>query len=117
MIEVTMTWELRPGIDMQAYGAFAKEAVGMALRAPGFVEFRAQRDLLSPQVRATYVWRDMAAWTDWQQQTSQASQCAPTSRHPGALAGAQSPIGCANVGQRAYPGKRSNQGHTQNRTT
>ena len=67
MIEVTMTWELRPGIDMEAYSAFSKNAVGLALRAPGFVEFRAHREMLSPQVRATYVWKDLASWSEWMQ--------------------------------------------------
>ncbi len=62
MIEVTMTWELRPGIDLDAYAKFSKNAVGMALRAPGIVEFRAHRNMLSPRARATYVWQDLADW-------------------------------------------------------
>ena len=76
MIEVTITWELRPGIDIEAYSTYAKNAVGLALRAPGFVEFRAHRGMLSPQVRATYVWQDLRAWSEWQQ-TSEVVELMP----------------------------------------
>jgi hypothetical protein len=67
MIEVTVTWELRPGIDLEAYAAFAKNAVSTALQAPGIVEVRAQRGLLAPQVRATYVWQSLADWGKFQE--------------------------------------------------
>ena len=68
MVEVTMTWDLRPDIDMEAYTNFSKHAVSKVLEAPGFREFRAHRNMLgSPHVRATYVWRSLADWANYQQ--------------------------------------------------
>ena len=56
MIENTMTYELRPNLDQQAYGEWAKKTIGVILQTPGVVEFRAYRNLLgSPQVRSTTV--------------------------------------------------------------
>lgn len=63
MIEVNMTYDLLPDIDQQAYGEFVKKAIATVLRAPGFVEFRANRNVLgSPQVRSTSVWQSLADW-------------------------------------------------------
>jgi len=67
MIEVTITWELRPEIDLEAYSAFAKDSVGKAIQAPGIVEFRAHRSLLTPKIRATYVWQSLADWATFQE--------------------------------------------------
>lgn len=45
MIEANLSWDLLPDIDQQAYGEWAKKAVGTLLKAPGFVEFRAYRKI------------------------------------------------------------------------
>ena len=56
MIENTMTYELRPNLDQQAYGEWAKKTIGVILQAPGVVEFRANRNLLgSPEHSAPSV--------------------------------------------------------------
>jgi heme-degrading monooxygenase HmoA len=63
MIEVNMTYDFLPGIDQQAYGELARRAIATVLEAPGFVEFRANRNVLgSPQVRSSTVWRTLADW-------------------------------------------------------
>jgi len=63
MIEVDLSYDLLPGIDQQAYGAWAKKAIGTILQAPGCVEFRASRNMLgSPWVRTTSLWKTMADW-------------------------------------------------------
>jgi hypothetical protein len=64
MIENTMTYELRPNLDQQAYGEWAKKTIGVILQTPGVVEFRANRNLLgSPQVRATTVFQTLVDWS------------------------------------------------------
>lgn len=66
MIEVNTTWELLPNIDQHAYGEWAKKTVGAVLKAPGLVEFRANRNILgSPQVRSTAVWQTLADWANY----------------------------------------------------
>ena len=66
MIEVDTTWELLPNIDQEAYGEWAKETVGKILKAPGLVEFRANRNILgAPQVRSTAVWQTLADWANY----------------------------------------------------
>ena len=63
MIEPNMTYELKPDFDQQAYGEFAKKAIGIILQPPGVVEFRAYRNLLgSPQVRSATVFQTLADW-------------------------------------------------------
>ncbi|MBM4425373.1 MAG: hypothetical protein FJ030_18675 [Chloroflexi bacterium] len=66
MVEIVMTWDFLPGANMQAYAEFAKKSIGTVLQAPGFVEFRANRNALgSPQVRATWVWQSKADWANY----------------------------------------------------
>ena len=66
MIEANTTWDLFPDIDREAYGEFAKKAVGAALKAPGIIEFRANRNMLgSPQVRSTSVFKTLADWASF----------------------------------------------------
>jgi hypothetical protein len=66
MVEVTATYDFFPNIDQQAYGALAKRVIDTLLKAPGFVELRANRNLMaSPQVRATYVFQTMADWANF----------------------------------------------------
>ncbi len=56
MIEVDMCYDFLPSIDMEAYQAWAKKTIGLVLKSPGIVEFRANRSFHgSPQVRATSV--------------------------------------------------------------
>jgi heme-degrading monooxygenase HmoA len=63
MIEVNLRYDLLPRIDPQAYEAWAKNAVGTVLQAPGCVEFRAARNMMgSPLVQSTTVWKTMADW-------------------------------------------------------
>jgi heme-degrading monooxygenase HmoA len=63
MIESHQTWDLIPGVDQQAYGAWAKNAIGVTLKQPGLVEFRANRNLAgSPQVLVVSVWESVADW-------------------------------------------------------
>lgn len=66
MFEVDLRWDFLPGIDQQAYQAWAKKAIGTILQAPGLVEFRANRSMLaSPQIRTTSVWKSMADWANF----------------------------------------------------
>ncbi|MGD8517986.1 MAG: antibiotic biosynthesis monooxygenase, partial [Anaerolineae bacterium] len=66
MIDVDLRWDFLPGVDQQAYQAWAKKAIGTVLQAPGMVEFRANRNMLGPpQVRATSVWKTMADWANF----------------------------------------------------
>ena len=63
MIEVNTTWDLIPDADQEAYGEFAKKAIGTILKAPGLIEFRASRNMLgAPQVRTTSVFRTLSDW-------------------------------------------------------
>jgi len=63
MIDVDLKYDFLPGVDQQAYQAWAKKAIGALLRSPGMVEFRASRNMVaSPQVRATSVFKTVADW-------------------------------------------------------
>jgi hypothetical protein len=66
MIEVNTTYEFLPNLDQQAYGEFAQNAIGTILKAPGLIEFRANRNLLgSPLVRTTSVFRSLSDWASF----------------------------------------------------
>lgn len=66
MVEIVFTYDFQPGANLQAYGEFGKKAVGDLLQAPGFVEFRGNRNVLgSPQVRITQVWQSLADWENF----------------------------------------------------
>jgi quinol monooxygenase YgiN len=63
MIEVTFTYDFHPDIDEEAYRRLARKATAMMINADGFVELRANRNLLgSPHVRRTSIWKSMAHW-------------------------------------------------------
>jgi heme-degrading monooxygenase HmoA len=63
MIEIVTTYDLRHQIDQEAYQAYVNKAVDTELRAAGFVELRAHRNMSgSPQVRVTHVWKSLADW-------------------------------------------------------
>lgn len=69
MIEVEFTYDFHPGIDEAAYARVAKRATSMMMRAPGFLEFRANRNLTgSPHVRRTSVWESLVHWAALNQQ-------------------------------------------------
>jgi heme-degrading monooxygenase HmoA len=66
MIEAILTWDLLPNVDQQGYGAFAQKAIGATMKAPGLIEFRANRNMLgSPQVRSTSVFKTLADWANF----------------------------------------------------
>ena len=66
MTEVELMYDLRPEIDMQAYQEWAKKAIGMVLKSPGIIEFRAHRNVLgTPYVRSTSVWKKLADWSNF----------------------------------------------------
>ncbi len=63
MIEGHVTYDLVPGVDQEAYVAWAKKTVASILKQPGIIEFRANRNVLgSPQIRTTSVWRSGPDW-------------------------------------------------------
>ncbi len=63
MIEVVFTYNFHSGINEDAYAGIARQATKLMRSAPGFIEFRAHRNLLgSPHVRRTSVWRSLADW-------------------------------------------------------
>jgi len=63
MIEVNKTYDLLPGIDLQAYLEYGKRAFATMLKAPGVVKIRVYRSLLgSPQVRLALEWQTLADW-------------------------------------------------------
>ena len=69
MIEVAFTYDFIPGIDEQAYTQLAKRATAMMLTAPGFLEFRAHRNMVgTPHVRRTSVWESLGHWASLAQQ-------------------------------------------------
>lgn len=63
MIEVNKTYDLLPNIDLQAYRESSKKWISKIMQKPGFVELRAQRNVLSsPLVRTTFLWKTLADW-------------------------------------------------------
>ena len=61
MIEVSFTYDFRHDVDEKSYATMAKKVTSIMLSCPGFIEFRAYRNLLgSPQVRRISVWRSFA---------------------------------------------------------
>jgi len=63
MIEVTNTYDLKTGIDLELYAKWAKEAAATIVRQPGFVELRANRNMLgSPLIRTSTCWASISDW-------------------------------------------------------
>ena len=63
MVEVTFTFDINPDIDQESYGRLSRKATAMMLHAEGFIELRANRNLLgSPHVRRSSFWESMAHW-------------------------------------------------------
>ena len=62
-IEVHWSWDFLPGTDQKAFAEFAKNSIATFLKAPGLIEYRANRNVLgSPQSRATTVWQSLSDW-------------------------------------------------------
>jgi heme-degrading monooxygenase HmoA len=70
MVEGHLTWDFVPGVDQQAYTAWAKKAIGTTLQQPGLIEFRANRNLCgSPHVLVVTVWEAAADWATFLENT------------------------------------------------
>ena len=68
MVELCVTYDIVPGVDLKAYAESSKRMIGVCLKAPGLVELRANRNFLgSPRVRTTLVWRDLSDWSSFVQ--------------------------------------------------
>ena len=66
MTEIELMYDLKSGIDLQAYQEWAKKAIGIILGSPGIIEFRAHRNVLgTPYVRSTTVWKSLTDWSNF----------------------------------------------------
>ncbi len=62
-IEVHWSYDFLPGMDKKAYAEFSKTAIATFMKAPGLIEFRANRNVLAtPQIRTTTVWQSIGDW-------------------------------------------------------
>ncbi len=63
MVEITFTYDFLPEINEEAYAQVARKATKLMVTAPGFIEFRAHRNMMgSPHVKRTSVWRSLSDW-------------------------------------------------------
>ena len=61
MVEVAFTYDFIPNYDLAAYTKVARDATQIMVASKGFIEFRANRNLLgSPNVRRTSVWQSFS---------------------------------------------------------
>ena len=61
MIEVAFTYDFIPNFDVAAYTKVARDATQIMLSSKGFIEFRANRNMMgSPNVRRTSVWQSLS---------------------------------------------------------
>lgn len=64
MIEVTMTFNLLPGTDLQAYQQWVARVGDSVKQQPGLLEFRANRNMLGdPSQRSVTVWKTIQDWS------------------------------------------------------
>jgi heme-degrading monooxygenase HmoA len=69
MVEVSFTYDFHPNIDERAYSVVAKKATAIMVKAEGFIELKANRNMVgSPHVRRTSVWKSLAHWAALNQQ-------------------------------------------------
>jgi hypothetical protein len=62
-IEVHWCFDLLPGTDQKAFAEFVKNVIATCMKAPGLIEYRANRNVLgSPHGRATTVWQSLSDW-------------------------------------------------------
>lgn len=60
MIEVEFTYDILSDIDEEAYSRLARKATIMMLNSDGFIELRANRNLLgSPHRKRSSLWKSM----------------------------------------------------------
>ena len=61
MVEVAFTYDFIPNFDVVAYTKVARSATQIMLSSKGFIEFRANRNLMgSPNVRRTSAWQSLS---------------------------------------------------------
>jgi len=61
MIEVAFTYDFISNFDVAAYTKVARDATQIMLSSKGFIEFRANRNMMgSPNVRRTSVWQSLS---------------------------------------------------------
>jgi quinol monooxygenase YgiN len=66
MIEVNLSYDLLPNVDMKAYREWVKKAVDTTVKQPGMLEFRANRNVLgTPQIRTSAMWRSLEDWAKY----------------------------------------------------
>lgn len=71
MIEITITYDLQPGVASKSYTDWAKKAIVVLLKSEGIIEIRAHRNLLgSPQVLIVTVWESLTSWAAFAEQKS-----------------------------------------------
>ncbi len=65
-VEIQTRYDFLPGMDKNAYAEFVKNVTAAYMKAPGLIEFRANRNLLgSPQARSTTVWQSLGDWANF----------------------------------------------------
>ena len=63
MIEIRMYYDVKPGADWARFQDWAKRAIDLVLRAPGFIEMRSYRNVLgSPYISPVSRWQTLADW-------------------------------------------------------
>lgn len=63
MFESVMTFDLQPGIDMNAYQAWVNSTLTSLSQQEGMLGFRANRNMLgSPMSRSVTTWRTLEDW-------------------------------------------------------
>ncbi|MCB0743028.1 MAG: antibiotic biosynthesis monooxygenase [Ignavibacteriales bacterium] len=63
MVEVAFTYDFHPDMDEEAYKRVARKATALMVSAEGFIEIKANRNMLgSPNVRRSSVWDSMENW-------------------------------------------------------
>ncbi|MBE0572781.1 MAG: hypothetical protein IH618_14665 [Ignavibacteriaceae bacterium] len=68
MIEVAFTYDFIPNFDVVAYTKVARSATQIMLSSKGFIEFRANRNMMgSPNVRRTSVWQRLSDYAEMAQ--------------------------------------------------
>ncbi len=71
MIDITLTYDLQPGVAGKLYTDWARKAIVVLLKSKGIIEIRAHRNLLgSPQVQITTVWETLTNWAVFAEQKS-----------------------------------------------
>ena len=75
MIEVDMKWDFLPGVDQQAYQAWAKKAIGSGLQYAWHRRIPRQPEHAGPtEVPATSVWKTMADWGNFDESAHAGAQ-------------------------------------------